>query len=196
MATTVSSQAFLLRNFRARIGRYTSKNGTDCTAQISYSPTPITTLKAFWPPASSPPVSQAVSQCGSNPPLSHERKRSLFWQFHRSCASQEYTALLGNVLKGLCDAGILLSHEVRPVDTTEFDVSDLLDTRRSDSASRSDSGGSASPSPQSPPAVPCLHVQDPVTQTTLPILATPEIMDRQEALGQGMSSFIAASRMR
>ena len=53
-------------------------------------------IESFWP-----------EDC----PLSAERKRSLFWQYHRSMSCHQYATVLATVLKDLCDAGVRLGHD-------------------------------------------------------------------------------------
>ena len=102
IATTVSKEAFFLRNSHVRIGRYYSKedigdDGTttntttsSTTVQISYSPTPITTLKSFWPPDNQ-----------FSTPIPQQRKRTLFWQYQRSVASHDYVLSIGKGCSGI-----------------------------------------------------------------------------------------------
>ena len=102
--------------------------------------------------------------------LSDERKRSLFWQYHRSKGCNQYTAALAAVLKGLCDSGVQLTHcghvvdDILVLNSTEFDVSDILTAQRKSNS--------------------VLKVHDPVTNTTIPCIATHEGMDHLHDLGE------------
>ena len=117
---------------------------------------PIIGIESFWP-----------EDCS----LSQERKKLLYWQYQRSMGCQEYAAALAIVLKGLADGGIKLMHDGKPVidilllNTIEFDVSDILSARGSEA---------------------CLRMRDPVTDLTLPVIATHETMDRITAMGESV----------
>lgn len=94
--------------------------------------------------------------------LSPEKKRSLYWQYHRARGCNLYAATLAKVLKGLCDAGVKLTHNGYPVvdilvlNCTEFDVADILTSRGENDI---------------------LKIHDPISNTTVPIIATHETMD-------------------
>eukprot|EP00592_Proboscia_alata_P015352 CAMPEP_0194393992 /NCGR_PEP_ID=MMETSP0174-20130528/123606_1 /TAXON_ID=216777 /ORGANISM="Proboscia alata, Strain PI-D3" /LENGTH=592 /DNA_ID=CAMNT_0039189739 /DNA_START=107 /DNA_END=1885 /DNA_ORIENTATION=- len=154
VATDVSKQSCLFMNSYACIGRCLEDDKNGCTVEMAWCDTP-TNLESFWP-----------HECRS---LSKERKQIIFWQFHRSMACHIYTAILAKVLKGLCDDGVPMSYEGRPVvdilvlDMAEFDVSDILATKGPDS---------------------CLRVRDPVSGRIFPILATHEVMEQQIELGE------------
>ncbi|KAL7545435.1 hypothetical protein ACHAWF_008784 [Thalassiosira exigua] len=98
--------------------------------------------------------------------LSAERKRAWFWQYHRAMGCHQCTAILAMVMKGLCDNGLPLVHNGAPVvdvlvlNTLRFDVSDLLSGKG------------------------LLRVHDPVTNTTVPVIASHEAMSRLHELGR------------
>ena len=129
------------------------KDGRTIELDVNGSSEPIgCDVDRFWP-----------SDCT----LSDERKLSLFWQYHRSMGCNQYVAVLATVLKGLSDNGVQLMHngdnvvDILVLNTTEFDVSDLLGNE-------------------------CLRVHDPVSNTSIPSIATHETMDRLIELGEAV----------
>lgn len=106
--------------------------------------------------------------------ISDERKQLMFWQYHRSINCDQYVTALAKVLKDLCDDGVRLVHDGKEVvdilvlNTTEFDVSDLLSVREKNHG--------------------VLHVRDVMTDVTLPIIATYEAQDRIIDLGEAFCS--------
>ena len=132
-----------------------------------------TTLDSFWP-----------EDC----PLSAEKKRSFFWQYYRSRGCQEYTAILAMVLKGLSDDGVTLTHNERTVvdilvlNTTEFDVADLLSSETSTVQVPNESDNTRNNDDHHV----VLRVHDPITDVTVPVIATYETMDRLSDLGQSV----------
>lgn len=105
-------------------------------------------------------------------PLSKEKKRDFFWQYHRSRGCGPFAACLAKVLKDLSDSGVKLTYDghaivdILVMNAGEFDVSDILAA-----------GGKGD-------AV--LQVYDPVTGTTIPSIATYETMERLSDLGESV----------
>lgn len=104
-------------------------------------------------------------------PLSDERKHTLFWKYHRSMGCNRYAATLATILKQLCDSGVQLTHngnkvvDILVLNALEFDVSDILSNEKD-----------------------LLQVRDPVTDITVPSIATHETMDKLLDLGDSICS--------
>lgn len=102
-------------------------------------------------------------------PLLADEKRTYFWQYYRSMGCDQFTAILASVFKSLCDNNICLVHNKQPVvdilalNCLEFDVSDILS------------------SPDK-----ALKLHDPVTDTTVPAIATHATMEQMYNLGGEM----------
>jgi len=139
----VSEQSSSIWHYRLRVACVEDDN----TVDMCRVPSPVD-FDSFWPKDCSIP---------------DEKKRALFWQFRRAIGCDQFTFVLAQVLKALCDTGVPLMHQDRPVvdiqvlNSNEFDVSDLLAAQGDDAP---------------------LKVRDPVTGVTVPFIATHETMDR------------------
>jgi hypothetical protein len=155
IAAVVSEAVCDISSGYTRVARVLPGTGKRRTVEIVWDDTPRGNpfdIDAFWP--------------NEDCPLSADEKLTYFWQYHRSVGCDQFTAILANVFKSLCDAGISLVHNKQPVvdilalNCVEFDVSDIL---------------------SSPDNV--LHLHDPVTNTTLPVIATNATMEQMYNMG-------------
>lgn len=125
----------------------------NATVEIIHSPNPVG-LNDFWP-----------NDCQ----LSDDRKRFLFWQYHRSLGCDQIVYILVRVLKELCDSGIVLAHQGKKVvdilvlNSMEYDVSDLIE-----------------PETDTPP----LAIRDPVSGVVTLAIATHAVMDAMTEIGE------------
>ena len=123
VATRVSSE---IRNYYP--GKLIKANLTTNEMEFIYSNDEVKTWQDFWEEA------EIVGGSGRGA-VSDEKKREIYWKFQRSSGCQSIVASLATVIKDLTDSGANLTYNgckvenVMVLNSTEFDVSDLVDSQ-------------------------------------------------------------------